>query len=150
MFPWDPKLNSIGRGILSAAAPQDGSSKHRDQSTIVNKLVLDQIKGRNFEVPGCGGFTLTGRAENLEDYYRDGKEVVIFEDADDLVRKVQYYLDHDDERAAIAQSGYDRTMHEHTYIHRFNEIFDCIGLPCQPTDVLLRSDAKPGRTDEVR
>ena len=25
----------------------------------------EQIKGRNFEIPGCGGFTLSGWAENL-------------------------------------------------------------------------------------
>ena len=148
--PMGSQIKSIGRGIFSAVAPQDGSSRNRDQSTIENKQALDQIKGRNFEVPGCGGFTLTGRAENLEDYYQGGKEVVSFEDAEDLVKKVYYYLDHDEERAAIAQAGYERTMHEHTYVHRFNEIFDCIGLPCQPVDVLLSGDAKPGRTDEVR
>ena len=148
--PMRSKIKSIGRDILSAAASKNGSSKKRDQSTIENKHVLDQIKGRNFEVPGSGGFTLTGQAENLEDYYQDGKEVVSFEDAEDLVKKVHYYLDHEEERAAIAQAGYERTMHEHTYVHRFNEIFDCIGLSRQPVDLPLSRDVRPGRTDEVR
>ena len=29
----------------------------------------DQIKGRNFEVPGCGGFLLTQPADDLERYF---------------------------------------------------------------------------------
>lgn len=83
----------------------------------------DQIKGRVFEVPGTGGFLLTGDADNIRDYYEDGKEVVIFKDMADLAQKAKYYLAHDDERKAIAKAGYERTLREHTYEKRFNEIF---------------------------
>jgi len=88
----------------------------------------NQIKGRTFEVPGCGGFLLTGRAEDLEDYYVDGKEVVIFKNIRDLINKIRYYLTHEDERATIAQAGYERTLREHTYEKRFREILARIGL----------------------
>lgn len=89
----------------------------------------DQIKGRNFEVPGCGGFLLTGMAENLGQYYEIGKEVVCFDDRHDLIEKVRYYLKHEDERAVIAKAGYERTLREHTYARRFSEIFEQIGAP---------------------
>jgi spore maturation protein CgeB len=82
-----------------------------------------QIKGRNFEVPGCGGFLLTDNADNLEDYYLSNKEIVCFEGNDDLIEKIKYYLEHEEERMKIAQSGYERTLREHTYVHRFNQIF---------------------------
>jgi spore maturation protein CgeB len=88
-----------------------------------------QIKGRNFEVPGCGGFLLTDRADNLEDYYAPGREIAVFEGFDDLVDKLRYYLDHQAERAAIADAGYRRTLREHTYELRFREIFQRMGLP---------------------
>ena len=88
-----------------------------------------QIKGRNFEIPGCGGFLLTDHADNLEDYYEPGKEVGLFHDFDDLVEKVRYYLSHETERAAIAQAGYARTVREHTYELRFKEIFRRMNLP---------------------
>lgn len=88
----------------------------------------EQIKGRNFEIPGCGGFLITGDADNLRDYYEDGKEIVIYKDTKDLIEKIKYYLEHDEEREAIAKAGYEHTLRDHTYEKRFNEIFKTIGL----------------------
>jgi spore maturation protein CgeB len=92
------------------------------------KRKTEQIKGRNFEVPGCGGFLLSGRADNLEEYYEIGKEIVCFENTKDLIEKARYYLADEEERSQIAEAGYQRTLREHTYEHRFNEIFSIIGL----------------------
>ena len=88
-----------------------------------------QIKGRNFEIPGCGGFLLTDRAENLDDYYVPGKEIALFEGADNLVEQIRYYLSREEERAAIAKAGFERTLRDHTYERRFNELFQRMGLP---------------------
>lgn len=85
-----------------------------------------QIKGRTFEIPACGGFLLTNNADNLRDYYIDGKEIVIFENKNDLAEKCKYYLSHEAERRAIAAAGYQRTIKEHTYAHRFREIFKAL------------------------
>lgn len=87
-----------------------------------------QIKGRNFEIPGCGAFLLTGDADNLREYYEDGKEIVIFKDAYDAAEKAKYYLAHDGERLRIARAGYERTLREHTYEERFKKIFEAMGL----------------------
>lgn len=88
----------------------------------------EQIKGRNFEIPGCQGFLITGDADNLCDYYEDGNEIVIYKDTNDLINKIKYYLEHDEEREVIAHAGYKRTLQDHTYEKRFNEIFKTIGL----------------------
>jgi spore maturation protein CgeB len=88
----------------------------------------DQIKGRNFEIPGCGGFQLSGAADNLEEYFRPSEEIAIFRDTDELVDKIRYYLNREAERARIAQAGYERTRREHTYEKRFNELFAAMGL----------------------
>ncbi len=87
-----------------------------------------QIKGRNFEVPGCGGFLLTERVPYLERYFELNREVAVFDGADDLVDKVRYWLDHDEERRRVADAGYRRVLSEHTYDHRFAAIFDELGL----------------------
>jgi spore maturation protein CgeB len=87
-----------------------------------------QIKGRNFEVPGCGGFLLSDPADNLEDYYDVGHEVVCFDSLNDMIDKIRYYLAHPNERAEIAEAGYQRTMHDHTYARRFREIFNKMGV----------------------
>jgi len=88
----------------------------------------EQIKGRNFEIPGCGGFLITGKADNLQDYYISGKEIVIYKDEQDLIKKIKYYLEHSKEREIIAGAGLERTLRDHTYEKRFNNIFKIIGL----------------------
>jgi spore maturation protein CgeB len=93
----------------------------------------EQIKGRNFEVPGCGGFMLTGEAEDLASYYTPGKEIACFRTTEELIELASYYLDNEVERQEVALRGYERTLHEHTYIHRFAEIFERIGHPLERT-----------------
>ncbi len=88
----------------------------------------NQFKGRNCEVPGCGSFLLTQDADGLRECYSDGKEVVIFKNTKDLIAKIRYYLEHHQEREAIAMAGYKRTMQDHTYEKRFNEIFEKLNL----------------------
>ncbi len=89
----------------------------------VKKQQRQQIKGRTFEISGCGGFQLSDYAEGLERYYDLNREIRIFNDANDLIKNIGYYLENDEERKKIALSGYRRTMKEHTYEKRFNRIF---------------------------
>jgi spore maturation protein CgeB len=87
-----------------------------------------QIKGRNFEVPGCGGFLLTERVPHLERYFELNREVAVFDGVDDLADRIGYWLEHDEERARVADAGYRRVLAEHTYDHRFAAIFAELGL----------------------
>lgn len=87
-----------------------------------------QIKGRNFEVPGCGGFLLTERVPHLERYFELGREVGVYDDEEDLFRQVSRWLEDEPARAAVADAGYRRVLAEHTYDHRFAAIFAAVGL----------------------
>jgi spore maturation protein CgeB len=87
-----------------------------------------QIKGRTFEVPGSGGFLLTDRVAHLERYFEIGREIAVFSSTDELIEQLRFWLDHPGERAAVAEAGYRRVCAEHTYDHRFGEIFAAIGL----------------------
>lgn len=84
----------------------------------------NQIKARVFEVPGAGGFLLTGHARGLERFYRPGVDVVVFQDIDDMAGKIHHFLSNPDERDAIARSGYERTCREHTYEQRMAEVVE--------------------------
>jgi spore maturation protein CgeB len=88
-----------------------------------------QIKGRTFEVPACGGFLLEGRSPEIDEYFEDGRELVVYDDIDDMIEKARYYLRHDTLARRIADAGFRRTHAEHTYQARFREIFRTIGLP---------------------
>jgi spore maturation protein CgeB len=89
----------------------------------------DQIKGRVFEVPACGGLLMTDSAPGLDRYFRVGEEIVVYRSRRDLLRQVGYLLDHEEQRARIARAGYERTIRDHTWRSRFAEVFEAIGLP---------------------
>jgi spore maturation protein CgeB len=87
-----------------------------------------QIKGRNFEIPGSGGFLLTEYAEGIEEYFQPGKEIAIFHSAEELVDVAGYYLTHEDERTTICLAGYRRALRDHTFENRFTDIFRKMGF----------------------
>jgi spore maturation protein CgeB len=82
-----------------------------------------QIKGRTFEVPGSGGFLLTDRVPHLDEYFRIGTEIAAYSTTEELIEQVRHWLANPEERAAVAEAGYRRVREEHTYDHRFAEIF---------------------------
>lgn len=88
----------------------------------------DQIKGRNFEIPGCRGFLITTEVEGLEEYFRYEEEIVVFRSVAELIEKMEHYLGHDTEREAIAAAGHRRTIRDHTYERRFRDAFEQMGL----------------------
>ncbi len=84
---------------------------------------LLQIKGRDFEIPACGGFLLTQENPELCEYFEPGREIAVYRDTEDLVEKIEYYLAHDEERERIRKAGYERFLKEHTMLARLEEIF---------------------------
>lgn len=84
----------------------------------------EEMKARNFEIPAFGGFQLTHYVSPLEDYFEIGKEVSVYDCAEDLENKIRYYLHNEDERREIMMAGYRRAIHEHTYTNRLQKVFD--------------------------
>lgn len=83
-----------------------------------------QLKLRPFEVCGSNTLCLCESVDGIENWYEPGKEMVLFSTKDELRELIAYYLEHEDERKAIAQAGYERTLLEHTWFHRFDKIFE--------------------------
>ena len=94
----------------------------------LNARIL-QIKARPFEIAACGGFCISGYADDFDSYYKENEEMIFYRATDDLIEKTRYYLAHDVERERIAQAGYERTLKEHTCEKRFGDIFKAIGIP---------------------
>ena len=84
---------------------------------------------RLFESTGRGGFTIYPNIVGLDQYFKDD-EVVWYEhgNLDDLKKKIDYYLEHDDEREQIRLRGHERTKREHTYVHRWEQILKELGI----------------------
>lgn len=96
--------------------------------TMQAALFAKQFKARIFEIPGCKTFLLTEYVNHLEDYYEIGKEIECFCTVKELSKKIDYYLKNEEEREKIAEAGYKRTIQDHTWEKRFNEIFKIVGL----------------------
>ncbi|MBA4384896.1 MAG: hypothetical protein C0410_09175 [Anaerolinea sp.] len=79
-----------------------------------------------YEATGVGALLVTDMRDNLSDLFEVGKEVVAYHDADECIALVKHCLDHEEERAAIAHAGQQRTLQEHTYDHRMQELVDIV------------------------
>lgn len=77
---------------------------------------------RLFETTGLGTLLITDTKDNLSDLFQLDQEVVPYSSATELTTKVQYYLGHDAERQVIAKAGQERTLREHTYQQRMQEL----------------------------
>jgi hypothetical protein len=77
---------------------------------------------RLFEATGVGALLLTEQRRNIADLFEPGREVVVYEGADDLVEKIEHYVRHEEERREIATAGQRRTLAEHTYGRRITEL----------------------------
>lgn len=91
----------------------------------IYKMTFSQ---RVYMVLAARGFMLTDEIPGLDQFFQLGKEIVCYSDTEDLLKKIDYYLKHDDERLSIARAGRRRILREHTYHHRIKEMFTCLGL----------------------
>jgi spore maturation protein CgeB len=81
---------------------------------------------RLYEATGVGTMLLTDWKTNLHEMFEIGKEVVAYRSVEECVELVNYYLAHDSEREAIAKAGQQRTLSEHSYYHRMQELTEIL------------------------
>jgi spore maturation protein CgeB len=100
---------------------------------------------RLYEATGVGSCLVTDSRIDLDRFFDVGKEVVAYNGAADCVEKINYLLDHEEERAAIAAAGQRRTLEEHTYHHRMQELAE--SLEATLTSARSRSGPRRGSMD---
>lgn len=86
------------------------------------------LKMRDFDGPMSGSLYLTHHNLDLEDLFEIGKEIETYRNVDECVKKVRYYLNHPEEREAIAKAGRIRAEREHTWEKRFEKLFKVLGI----------------------
>lgn len=79
---------------------------------------------RTFKILACGGFEITDDVECIRKYYKEGKEIVVAKDKYDWFKKIDYYMKNPDEAKKIAKAGQARTLKDHTYHNRAQQIID--------------------------
>ncbi|MCJ8345952.1 glycosyltransferase, partial [bacterium] len=72
---------------------------------------------RMYEVPAHGMMLLCDKAarDSHELIYKANEEAVFYENFDDAISKVNYYLKNDQERIAIAKNGFNRFKKDYVW-----------------------------------
>lgn len=93
------------------------------------KSIHTGIPLRAMDIMGCGGFLLTNYQEDFLDYFEPGVDYVFYSSREELVKLVDYYLLHEEERLQIARNGHAKIRSGHTYRNRIETILTQIKEP---------------------
>jgi spore maturation protein CgeB len=86
------------------------------------------INERSFKTLCAGGFCIYDNVEAAKRLYRDGEEVVFYNDESEFRKIIDYYLVNKDEARLIAANGQKRVFNDHTYFDRANQILEGFGI----------------------
>ena len=109
--------------ITVAAAYGSEMIKLLNRAKIVLNMHISSLldtETRVYEVLGCRAFLLSERL-SAENPFSEA-DLAQFDSIEEMVDKVRYYLEHEDERQAIAWHGHLTALKGHTYADRARQI----------------------------
>jgi len=77
---------------------------------------------RLYEATGVGSLLLTDYKENLNELFDVNREVLTYRNKEEALEKVLFYLEHPLKAKEIAEAGQRRTLSEHRYSSRMEEL----------------------------
>lgn len=132
---WSPNVDHLS-SISPIRKVYMGQAWGRDMYEILHhsKITLNHhgdylpyaTNCRLYEATGVGTLLITDWKVNLHEIFEPGKEVVAYRTPEECAELIQYYLEHDEEREAIARAGQERTLREHTYYQRMQELVEIV------------------------
>lgn len=87
---------------------------------ITLRSILTGIPLRAFDIMNAGGFFLSNYQEELCEYFVPGEDFDYYEDYEDLMNKIEYYLTHEKERCEMAVSAQKKVRSEHSLNSRLD------------------------------
>ncbi len=95
-----------------------------------NNSMTGDINAKFFEIMGSGSFMLTNYNQEIIDFMdksiRDDLKACMYTTEDEIGEKIAYYLEHEDEREAIAKRIYDYVWANHTWESRCRTLLDFV------------------------
>ena len=89
----------------------------------------DEQDSRSFEIPACGVFMLAERSSKHESFFMEDEEAVFFDTKEELLEKVNYFIQNSEQRKQIAKKGFERSITS-CYDHH-SRMQDFITLACE-------------------
>lgn len=90
----------------------------------VSPTEIEGVNVRTFEYAGAGGFQLMEYKKALPELFVIDKEVVTYKTTDEMIEKIDYYLQHEKERNEIAEAGKIRAWKDHDYQKRLARLIN--------------------------
>ena len=128
-FLKDSGINiTIGGGGIDNPISAEEYAKLTQRAKIVinfSASVNDehQLKGRVFESILCGALLLESTNDITSKYFDVGIDYIEYSDKTDLLNKVKYYLENNDERIEISNNAYDKVMKTYNDFTFWKRIF---------------------------
>ncbi len=124
-FKGNPDIEEMVK-IYSSYALSLGVSELLD--TYHLKQPIHKVHLRTFEIPMCGGIQVTSRIPEIENYFEDRNEILLYDDEDELVELCKEYLSDRNERQIVKMGKYahERAINEHTWFNRFKCVQDTL------------------------
>ncbi len=92
-----------------------------------NRSMNHDVNMRFFECLAIGRLLFTDRLAEQKDFAQENVHYIGYKDWPDLREKIAYYLQHPNEREAIAAAGAKHVRENHTYGHRLRQILEAFG-----------------------
>lgn len=89
---------------------------------ITLRSITSGIPLRALDIMGAGGFLLSNYQPELAENFVDGEEMVMFYNDEDMLYKIAYYLEHEEERKQIAYNGWRKVQKEFSYENQLKKI----------------------------
>ncbi|MCR4787131.1 MAG: glycosyltransferase [Lachnospiraceae bacterium] len=123
-------------GLSKAVSVHGGVSTHEEMPRVFKcskinlnptmRCIKTGLPQRIWDIMGCGGLLLTNFRSEIPDYFEIGEDLLCYETEKDCIELISYFLSHDDEREAIALSGYNKVKNLHTYVIRVAQMLSVI------------------------
>lgn len=82
-----------------------------------------QTKARIFEITGSGSLCITENSDDLEFFFKNKNELIVFRNYNDLKNKISFFLKNSKERDKIALNGYEKCKNNYLYSKIISQIF---------------------------
>ena len=114
--------------FIGQASAEEAAMIYAKSKLVFNISFLDDINMRVFEALSCGRPLITNdlRNKGQKELFGDNPPFIAYRSKRDLLKKIEYYLSHEDEREEIAGKGRQEAINKHTYLHRMEEIIETV------------------------
>jgi spore maturation protein CgeB len=110
VYPPEILSKYVVSGGLKEAAYREGIWRSTINLAFVTESNEEDVAHKAFEITACGAFLLALRTPGHLAAFEEDKEAVFFSSVEECAEKAGYYLDHAQEREAVARRGRERAV----------------------------------------